>query len=146
MSITENNLLVVDEDASFIDEAKQLFDGRLPDCSHRSPRPSPPSRAARCGWCCSGPSIANEDAIDSVRVLRNEDPSLILIAVADQVTSGLLRSAMRAGISEVIEAPLTEEKIEEAIKQFANDVLKRQDRRWPVPASPTRRKRARSSS
>ena len=30
MSITENNLLVVDEDASFIDEAKQLFDGRLP--------------------------------------------------------------------------------------------------------------------
>ena len=30
MSITENNLLVVDEDASFIDEAKRLFDGRLP--------------------------------------------------------------------------------------------------------------------
>ena len=30
MSISENNLLVVDEDASFIDEAKQLFEGRLP--------------------------------------------------------------------------------------------------------------------
>ena len=50
---------------------------------------------------------------------------MILIAVANQVTSGLLRAAMRAGVSEVIEAPLTEEKIEEAIKQFSSDVLKR---------------------
>jgi pilus assembly protein CpaE len=47
------------------------------------------------------------------------------MAVAEHVTSGLLRAAMRAGVSEVIEAPLTEEKIEESIKQFARDVLKR---------------------
>jgi pilus assembly protein CpaE len=79
-----------------------------------------------------GPSFANEASIDGVRVLRNEDPALLLIAVADEVSAGLLRSAMRAGISEVIEAPLSEEKIEELIKQFANDVLKR---RTAPPAS-----------
>ena len=88
-----------------------------------------------CGWFCSGPSFANEDAIDSVRVLRNEDPSLLLIAVADQVTSALLRSAMRAGVSEVIEAPLTEEKVEDAITQFANDVLKRRTAAPPATVS-----------
>lgn len=124
MSITENNLLVVDEDASFIDEAKRLFDGRLPTVRSITEAVAT-IEGGELRMVLIGPSISNEEGIDAVRTLRNEDPSLILIAVADQVTSGLLRAAMRAGISEVIEAPLTEEKIEEAIKQFANDVLKR---------------------
>jgi pilus assembly protein CpaE len=124
VSITENNLLVVDEDASFIDEAKRLFDGRLPTVRSITEAVAT-IEGGELRMVLIGPSISNEEGIDAVRTLRNEDPSLILIAVADQVTSGLLRAAMRAGISEVIEAPLTEEKIEEAIKQFANDVLKR---------------------
>jgi pilus assembly protein CpaE len=124
VSITENNLLVVDEDASFIDEAKRLFDGRLPTVRSITEAVAT-TEGGELRMVLIGPSISNEAGIDAVRTLRNEDPSLILIAVADQVTSGLLRAAMRAGISEVIEAPLTEEKIEEAIKQFANDVLKR---------------------
>ena len=124
MSISENNLLVVDEDASFIDEAKQLFEGRLPTARSISEALTAIEGGA-LRMVLLGPSFANESAIDSVRVLRNEDPSLLLIAVADQITSALLRSAMRAGVSEVIEAPLTEEKVEDAITQFANDVLKR---------------------
>ncbi|MEX0698111.1 MAG: AAA family ATPase [Acidimicrobiia bacterium] len=131
MSISENNLLVVDEDASFIDEAKRLFDGRLPTA-----RSINEAVAAIDGgelrMVLLGPSFANEAAIDSVRALRNEDPALILIAVAEQVTSALMRSAMRAGVQEVIESPLTEEKIEEAIQQFANDFMKRR----PTPATP----------
>lgn len=124
MSITENNLLVVDEDASFIDEAKRLFDGRLPTVRSITEAVAT-IEGGELRMVLIGPSISNEEGIDAVRTLRNEDPSLILIAVAEQVTSGLLRAAMRAGISEVIEAPLTEEKIEDSIKQFANDVLKR---------------------
>lgn len=124
MSISENNLLVVDEDASFIDEAKQLFEGRLPTARSISEALTAIEGGA-LRMVLLGPSFANESTIDTVRVLRNEDPSLLLIAVADQVTSALLRSAMRAGVSEVIEAPLTEEKVEDAITQFANDVLKR---------------------
>ena len=130
MSITENNLLVVDEDAGFIDEAKQLFEGRLPTARTVSEALNAIEGGA-LRMVLLGPSIANEGAIDTVRVLRNEDPSILLIAVAEQVTSGLLRSAMRAGISEVIEAPLTEQKVEDAITQFANDVLKR--RTTPTP-------------
>jgi pilus assembly protein CpaE len=124
VSISENNLLVVDEDASFIDEAKQLFEGRLPTARSISEALTAIDGGA-LRMVLLGPSFANESTIDTVRVLRNEDPSLLLIAVADQVTSALLRSAMRAGVSEVIEAPLTEEKVEDAITQFANDVLKR---------------------
>ncbi|MFN2486381.1 MAG: CpaE family protein [Acidimicrobiia bacterium] len=134
MSITENNLLVVDEDAEFIDEAKQLFEGRLPTARTISEAVNAIEGGA-LRMVLLGPSIANEAAIDSVRVLRNEDPSLLLIAVADEVTSGLLRSAMRAGVSEVIEAPLTEQKVEDAIAQFSNDVLKRRTAAVPPPVS-----------
>jgi pilus assembly protein CpaE len=132
VSISENNLLVIDEDASFIDEAKQLFEGRLPTARSISEALTAIEGGA-LRMVLLGPSFANESAIDSVRVLRNEDPSLLLIAVADQVTSALLRSAMRAGVSEVIEAPLTEEKVEDAITQFANDVLKRRTAAPPRP-------------
>jgi len=134
VSITENNLLVVDEDAGFIDEAKQLFEGRLPTARTISEAVNAIEGGA-LRMVLLGPSIANEAAIDSVRVLRNEDPSLLLIAVADEVTSGLLRSAMRAGVSEVIEAPLTEQKVEDAIAQFSNDVLKRRTAAVPPPVS-----------
>jgi pilus assembly protein CpaE len=45
--------------------------------------------------------------------------------VAESVTSDLLRQAMRSGVSDVIEIPLDEQKVEEAIERFAHDVLKR---------------------
>jgi pilus assembly protein CpaE len=47
--------------------------------------------------------------------------------VADEVTSDLLRRGMRAGVSDVLETPLDEPKIEAAIEQFGHDVLKRQN-------------------
>ncbi|HEY7704784.1 MAG TPA: AAA family ATPase [Acidimicrobiia bacterium] len=133
MSITENNLLVVDEDDAFIDEAKRLFEGRLPT-ARTLQEALGAIEGGQLRMVLLGPSFANEAAIDGVRALRNEDPALILIAVAESVSAGLLRSAMRAGVSEVIEAPLSEEKIEDSIKQFANDVLKR--RSAPPVAAP----------
>jgi pilus assembly protein CpaE len=46
--------------------------------------------------------------------------------VAEEVTSDLLRRGMRAGVSDVLETPLDEPKIEAAIEQFGHDVLKPQ--------------------
>jgi len=62
-----------------------------------------------------------------VRSLHNQDPVLVLMMVAETVTADLLRYAMRAGVSDVIESPLDETKIEAAIEQFAHDVLKRRN-------------------
>jgi pilus assembly protein CpaE len=80
-----------------------------------------------------GPSFTNDGAMDQIRELHNQDPSLVLMLVAEEVTADLLRKGMRAGVSDVIEAPLDEAKIEAAIEQFANDVLRR---RAPVTAAP----------
>jgi pilus assembly protein CpaE len=73
-----------------------------------------------------GPSFSNDESLEQIRNLHNQDPALILMMVAETVTADLLRGAMRAGVSDVIEAPLDEAKIEAAIEQFAHDVLKRQ--------------------
>lgn len=120
--MTENNLLVVDDDDEFIDGAKRLFDGRLPTArSVADALQAIEGGALR--MVILGPSFAHEGALDAVRQLRAQDPALISLIISDEVTSDLLRSAMRAGVSDVIEAPLTEEKIEQAISAFSTDVL-----------------------
>jgi pilus assembly protein CpaE len=48
---------------------------------------------------------------------------------------------MRAGVSDVIEAPLDEEKIEAAIEQFAHDVLRRQSTSPVSPSTSTEPRR-----
>src|SRR5690606_34403951 len=80
-----------------------------------------------------GPSFASQDAMGDIRAIHNADPALVLVLVAAEVTADLLRSGMRVGLSDVIEAPLDESKIEAAIEQFAGDVLER-DKRAVVPS------------
>lgn len=134
MSLTENNLLVIDEDDAFIDEAKQLFDGGLPTARSINDALNA-IEGGNLRMVILGPSYADEDALDAVRNLRAADPTLISLVVAESVTAGLLRAAMQRGVSDVIEAPLTEEKIASAISQFSSDVLKMQaSRPGPSPA------------
>lgn len=124
MSLTEENLLVIDEDDKFIADAKRLFDGGLP--TGRSIAEAVQAiNAGNLRMVILGPSYAKEAALESVRSLRHQDPSMISLIVAPEVTANLLRAAMRAGVSDVIEAPLTEEKIEAAINQFSSDVMAR---------------------
>jgi len=123
VSLTENNLLVVDENDEFIDEAKRLFDGRLPTARTINDALAA-IESGQLRMVILGPSFAREDALGGVKQLRLQDPTLISLIVAESVTANLLRAAMRAGVSDVIEAPLTEEKIEQAITQFSSDMLK----------------------
>ena len=124
MSMAENNLLVVDQDDDFLAQAKELFDGRLPTARSVDGAAHGIS-SGELRMVVLGPSYTSGNALDDVRALHNEDPSLVVMLVAETVTADLLRQAMRAGISDVIEAPLNEQKIEEAIERFAHDVLKR---------------------
>ena len=134
MSLTENNLLVIDEDDDFIDEAKRLFDGGLPTARTINDALSA-IEGGNLRMVILGPSYAEDSALDAVRNLRAADPTLISLVVAESVTANLLRAAMQRGVSDVIEAPLTEEKIAAAISQFSSDVLKMQAARpGPTPA------------
>jgi pilus assembly protein CpaE len=125
MSMAEHNLLVVDQDDDFVSAAKELFDGRLP-VARTIDEASSSIDSGDVRMVLLGPTYRDEAHMDEIRTLHNQDPALILMLVADEVTADLLRRGMRAGVSDVLEAPLDEAKIEEAIEQFAHDVLKRQ--------------------
>lgn len=135
MSLSEHNLLVVDDDDTFIDEAKRLFDGRLP-VARSLESALEAIEGGQLRMVLLGPSFAPEGSMSDIRAIHNADPGLILILVAPTVTSDVLRHGMRVGLSDVIEAPLDEQKIEAAINQFAGDVLER-DRRVLNPADIT---------
>ena len=124
MSMAEDNLLVVDTEDDFVAAAKELFEGRLP-VARSIEEASQTIESGELRMLLLGPSYSSAESMDQIRALHNQDPALVLMMVADEVTSDLLRYAMRAGVSDVIEAPLDETKIEAAIEQFAHDVLKR---------------------
>lgn len=132
MSMAEHNLLVVDQDDDFIASAKELFDGRLPT-ARTLEEASQTLASGQVRMVLFGPSFAGNESIESIRTFHNQDPSLVMMMVAEEVTSDLLRQGMRAGVSDVLEAPLDEAKIEEAIEQFAHDVLNRQSVAKPPP-------------
>ena len=125
MSMEEHNLLVVDQDDDFVATAKELFDGRLP-VARSIEEASQTIESGNVRMVLVGPSYTDEESLEQLRSLHNQDPALILMLVAEEVTADLLRRGMRAGVSDVLEAPLDEPKIEAAIEQFAHDVLKRQ--------------------
>jgi pilus assembly protein CpaE len=126
MSLAEHNLLVVDKDDDFVSAAKELFEGRLP-VARSIEEASQTIESGELRMLLLGPSYSNEESMEQVRSLHNQDPVLVLMMVAERVTADLLRYAMRAGVSDVIESPLDETKIEAAIEQFAHDVLKRRN-------------------
>ena len=125
MSMAENNILVVDEDDDFVSIAKQLFDGRLP-VARTLDEASQIIESGDIRMVLLGPTYKDDRHMEEIRTLHNQDPVLVLMLVAEEVTSDLLRRGMRAGVSDVLEAPLDEPKIEAAIEQFGHDVLKRQ--------------------
>jgi pilus assembly protein CpaE len=132
MSMAEHNLLVVDQDDEFLATAKELFDGSLPVArSFMEAKEAVSTGDVR--MLLIGPSFSDEESMEDIREIHNEDPTLVLMLVSDEVTAELLRKGMRAGVSDVLEAPLDEEKIEAAIEQFAHDVLRRKTS-TPAPA------------
>jgi len=124
MSMAEHNLLVVDKGDDFVSSAKELFEGRLP-VARSIEEASATIESGELRMLLLGPSYTMPESMDQIRTLHNQDPALVLMLVAEEVTADLLRSAMRVGVSDVIEAPLDEPKIEDAIERFAHDVLKR---------------------
>jgi pilus assembly protein CpaE len=124
--MAEHNLLVVDKDEEFVSAAKELFEGRLP-VARSIEEASQTIESGELRMLLLGPSYSNEESMEQVRSLHNQDPVLVLMMVAETVTADMLRYAMRAGVSDVIETPLDETKIEAAIEQFAHDVLKRRN-------------------
>jgi len=122
--LNEQDILVVDDDDAFLDEAKRLFEGRLPT-ARTIAEAQRVLEAGQLGFLILGPSFATEAALRGVEKLLALDQRLGAVLVANVATAPLLRAAMRAGLKDVVEAPLTEQKISELSGEFARELKPR---------------------
>lgn len=115
----ENQLkvLVVDEDTAFLDSAKVVFEGSALVVSTIEAAASA-TRADRLDLVVLGPAFAHENGLAGVSDIFEEDPNVPVVLVASAITAPLLKAALRAGLSDVIEAPLDETKAVEALTSF----------------------------
>jgi MinD-like ATPase involved in chromosome partitioning or flagellar assembly len=100
-------VLVVDADPGFVDAARGLVR------AHRSLAAADLSEAheivlgGRVDLVVLGPAFASEHSITQAALLSQADPTAGIVLVADIVTNRLLKAALRAGFSDVVDAPLT---------------------------------------
>ena len=109
-------MVVVDDDDEFLNEAKRLFDGRVPTLGSLADAKRSVEET-EVDVVILGPSHAHEEALKEAGSLLDLDAELGVVLVANSITAPLLKAALRAGLTDVIEAPLSVEKLTEAISQ-----------------------------
>lgn len=108
------SVLIVDPDDDFIAGTRTLLDG------HKSYTARNINDAQRrlveegIDLAVVGPSYAHEAGVAETSMLFDVQPSLPVLLVADEVDTKVLRAALRTGIKDVLDAPLTVEQLEEA--------------------------------
>ena len=111
---TTFSVLIVDPDDGFVDGARGLLDG------HKSYTARNINDAQRrlveegIDLAVIGPSYAHEAGIAEAAGLFDVQPSLPVVLVAEDPDTRVLRAALRAGIKDVLDAPLTLEQLTEA--------------------------------
>ena len=109
------SVLLVDTDEEFVEGAKGILEGNktyfarnLSDAQRRLVEEG-------IDLAIVGPSFAHEAGVAELAMLFDVRPSLPVVLVTDNLTTGVLRAALRIGVKDVIETPLTLRKIEEAL-------------------------------
>jgi pilus assembly protein CpaE len=114
MTEEDIGIVVVDDDEGFLDETKRALDGKVPtvrfltDVQRRIDDGS-------ISVVVLGPSFASEPAMESAAILGEDNEDLGIILVAADIEPTVLRAAMRAGVRDVIEPPLTEQRLNDAV-------------------------------
>lgn len=115
--IDSRGIVIVDQDDDFLNDTKRLFDGRVPTASTLA-EVARHVEGGEIDLVIVGPSHAHDEGTVEASSLLELDSGLGVVLVANTITAPLLKSALRAGLTDVIEAPLTIEKVDEAIGQI----------------------------
>ncbi len=109
------SVLLVDADDGFLGETKSLLDG------HKVYRARYISDAQRklveegIDLAIVGPTFAHEAGVAETTLLFDVQPSLPVLLVSEGLNTTVLRAALRGGIKDVMETPLTVGKLAEAL-------------------------------
>ncbi|HEX9854821.1 MAG TPA: AAA family ATPase [Acidimicrobiia bacterium] len=109
------SILLVDTDDAFVDGARGLLNGHKVYSARNITDAQRRLTEEGIDIAVIGPAFAHEAGVTDVSQLFDVRPSLPIVMVAETMSTDLLRAALRTGIKDVIESPLTVSKIEEAL-------------------------------
>jgi len=104
-------VLVVDTDASFAEDARQLLSAERVLTVRTIEEAAEIVVGGRVDLALLGPSFGNESAVNSAGLLREADPGLTAVLVANIVTNRILLASLRSGLVDVVDTPLTSKKL-----------------------------------
>ena len=125
-SPTTYSILLVDPDEGFVEDARNLLEGNKTHAARNITDAQRRLVEEGIEMALVGPAYAHEAGIAEASLLLDVQPDLPLVLVADDVSTDVLKAALRAGFKDVIEAPLTIRKIEDALGIVAQ-AIKRDD-------------------
>ena len=109
------SILLVENDDGFVDGARDLLEGNKVYTARNITDAQRRLVEEGIDLAIVGPSYAHETGVTETGLLFDVRPELPVVLVAEVVTTDVLRAALRTGIKDVIEAPLTLNKMEEAL-------------------------------
>jgi len=119
-------VLVVDTDQRFVDDARPLLAAHRVVAARDVDEAREIVLGGRVDLVLLGPAFGNDVAVSQARVLLDADPSLQVALVADIVTNRLLKAALKLGLVDVLDVPLSEHDLDEVLRNLT-----------PPPAQPT---------
>jgi pilus assembly protein CpaE len=109
------SILLVESDDGFVDGARDLLEGNKVYTARNITDAQRRLVEEGIDLAIVGPSYAHETGVAETSLLFDVRPQLPVVLVAEVVTTDVLRAALRTGIKDVVEAPLTLPKMEEAL-------------------------------
>ena len=113
------SVLIVDGDDRFVADTTKLLDGNKVYVARNMSDAQRRLLEENIGVAIVGPSFAHENGVSETSVLFDVRPTLPIVLATQSMTTDLLRSALRSGIKDVLDIPLTIAKLEEAFETVA---------------------------
>lgn len=104
-------VLVADTDPSFGEDTRQLIAGDRVLTARSIEDAAEIVVGGRVDLVLLGPSFGNEAGVGSAALLREVDPGVAVVLAANIVTNRILLTALRSGVADVIDMPLTARKL-----------------------------------
>ncbi len=131
-------IVFVDTDEDERLQTKAIFEGRI-DTADSMEDVARAVAAGETDVVFVGPSFATAEGLEEAAALRDTEPGLIVILVAPaNVEGSVLRAAIRSGISDVLEAPLTIPAVTDALREAERIQNRRREAPQAEPGPPPR--------
>ena len=109
------SILLVDTDHQMIDGARKLLDGHKVYSARNITDAQRRLVEEGIELAVIGPSYAHESGVLESSVLLDVQPDLPLILLVDGLSTDVLRAAIRVGFKDVLETPVTAQKIQQVL-------------------------------